>query len=465
MNHSSVLIDASSDYPRLDQVLHIAYFVPVNWGGQDKVSRSVVDFQHGRQPQADQWVRLAEMLLQPAPCDLIVRALSSKESSAGGEAPLDVLCARLAQKLNAPYAPERLWKTRRTLAVKNAGGLSARRKALLGAYEFNGHDLPPNTRVLVVDDLITTGATAQTIASTIRKELPDAEVRLFALARTNPHLVRLHLEDSAFEMAEEAPPVVEMNPHIDERYFSRSVAPEIVMPRERKLPPASPAALPQPPVRPAAAGPPAAEPVLPGTVIEGPPPLVEIPPEFGLDAPPRTAATTPVGGVAGKGRSFPRLDFSRLLARVPVASIRRAAIALRSPMVIGLGVGALIFVGVFLANQFLSTEVEVSRIPPPEKFTPPQPKEEPPPPPQEAPKKRPPIPRGTINVPSIRLRSEPSLDAEVLTAEVRMGDRVQILKKVPAEAGPDWLQIRTAQGISGWLFTSVVTPDSLQSPR
>jgi hypothetical protein len=465
MDHSSVLIDASADFPRLDQVVHIAYFVPVNWGGQDKVSRSVVDFQHHREPQTEQWIRLAETLLHKVPCDVIVRVLSSRESTADGKAPLDLLCTRLARRLGVPYAPERLWKTRRTLAVKNAGSLSARRKAILGAYEFSGHGLPPNARVLVVDDIITTGATALTVSSAIRKEIPGAAVRLFTLVRTNPHLVRLHLEEVTLEQAEEPVPMLEMNPHIDERYFSRSVAPEIVLPRERKFTPAAPPTLPHPPARPVPAEPPKAEPEVAEPVASETEHDLEIPPEFGLDGP---------MPVATDGATAPHVPAGILTeASVPARaavpgerkppSARRLISTLANPLAIGMGVALVVFVGVFLANQFLATDVQVARIPPPEQYTPVQPQEEPAKPPP-APKKRPQLPRGTVNVPSVRLRSEPSLEALVLPTEIRMSDRVTILRRNAAAAGPDWIEVRTSAGISGWVFSGVVTPDSTARP-
>lgn len=465
MDQRSLLIDASAEYPRLDQVVHIAYFVPVNWGGQDKVSRSVVEFQHHREPQTEQWIRLAETLLHNVPCDVIVRVLSSRESTAGGKAPLDLLCTRLAQRLDVPYAPERLWKTRRTLAVKNAGGLNARRKAILGAYEFSGQGLPPNARVLIVDDIITTGATAHTVAAAIRKEIPGAAVRLFTLARTNPHLVRLHLEEVAVEQLEEPVPILEMNPHIDERYFSRSVAPEILQPKERKLPPAAPATLPQPPARPVSSEFPAATPEVVEPVAPETEPLLEIPPEFGLDGamPVAVEGATAPQVSAGMNTSASVSDRTAVPGGRTLPSARRLISALANPLAIGMGVAFLVFVGMFIANQFLATDVQVAQIPPPEQYTPVQPRQKPAEPPP-APKKRAQLPRGTVNVPSIRLRSGPSLEALVLPTEIRMGDRVTILRRSAADAGPDWIEVRTAAGVSGWVFSGVVTPDSTARP-
>jgi hypothetical protein len=451
MTSSSGLIDASSDFSDVNQVLHIAYFVPVNWGGQDRVSRSIVDFQHHREPQTQQWIRLAESIMPPLPCDVIVRAMSSNESTSNGKSPLDLLCQALAQKLNVPYAPERLWKYRRTGAVKNAGERSARRKVLVNAYEFYGTSLSSKARVLLVDDLITTGATAGTIAAAVRKELPEAEIRLFTLARTDPHLVQIHLEGSTIASVEENELGTEVNPHLDERYFFRSASPALAQPpvRPRKAPPVRAPVLPQPPSR---------------SVEITPLPTATVSSEkvFGEEeehTPP--AATNPVPPPAEPAQtpsSRPRIPVQ--LAR-PVS---RPGPNLR-PIAIGIGLAFAVFLGFFLVNQLTWKRKPQTVIPPPQTTVVPsvQPVRPPQPPPPQVKRER--RPRGFITVPSIGLRAGPSLDTTILPTEVREGEEVVILQSVSAESGPDWVQVRTGAGTVGWVFTGVVAPDTSRARK
>lgn len=65
-------------------------------------------------------------------------------------------------------------------------------------------------------------------------------------------------------------------------------------------------------------------------------------------------------------------------------------------------------------------------------------------------------PTGVISVPSAALRAGPSLEAKPLKAVVKHRERVRILKRVAASSGPDWLQVQTASGRTGWVWASVV---------
>jgi hypothetical protein len=451
MTHSSGLIDASSDFADVNQVLHVAYFVPVNWGGQDRVSRSIVDFQHHREPQTQQWIRLAESVMPPLACDVIVRAMSSNESTSNGKSPIDLLCQRLSQKLNVPFAPERLWKYRRTGAVKNAGGRTARRKILVNAYEFYGTNLSPKARILLVDDLITTGATAATIASAIRKELPEAEVRLFTLARTDPHLVQMHLEGSAIASPEETELGAEVNPHLDERYFFRSTSPALAQPqvRTRKAPPVRAPVLPQPPDRPVELTP------LPTVTVSSEKVFGEEEEHVPL------AARSPVPPQAEPAQTpSPHPQMPVQLTR-PVS---RPGLNFK-PLAIIVGLAFVVFLGFFLINQLTWKERPKTDFPPPQTTVAPSvlPVRPPQPPPPQVKRER--RPKGFITVPSIGLRAGPSLDTTILPIEVKEGEEVVILQSVSADSGPDWVQVRTSAGTVGWVFTGVVAPDTSRARR
>lgn len=83
-----------------------------------------------------------------------------------------------------------------------------------------------------------------------------------------------------------------------------------------------------------------------------------------------------------------------------------------------------------------------------------QPVEEPPPPP--------PVvvedtfkPTAIVDVPNVGLRRSPSFSAKVASGKIKRGERVEVLKEYSGD-GPDWVQIRTRSGKTGWVFASVI---------
>ena len=93
--------------------------------------------------------------------------------------------------------------------------------------------------------------------------------------------------------------------------------------------------------------------------------------------------------------------------------------------------------------------------PQPATFTPPK---------EEARPRETPAPRvdrrvyGTINVPTVGLRSTPSIASPpVENANVTEGERVILIKTFSGETGPDWVFIQTARGSRGWVIAAVVT--------
>lgn len=65
-------------------------------------------------------------------------------------------------------------------------------------------------------------------------------------------------------------------------------------------------------------------------------------------------------------------------------------------------------------------------------------------------------PNAVITVPSAGLRSAPSLRSKALKTVVKENEKVRVLKRVSSDSGPDWVQIETASGRTGWVWASVV---------
>jgi ComF family protein len=94
----------------------------------------------------------------------------------GGNNP-DTLAYRLAAQLGLPMRP-RLLKRRRRTAPQASLPPSRRRANVRGAFRAPRHADLPGARVLLVDDIMTTGATVNEAARTLRR----AGVELVAVA-------------------------------------------------------------------------------------------------------------------------------------------------------------------------------------------------------------------------------------------------------------------------------------------
>ncbi len=459
MERTTGLIDASEEFPEAARALHIAYYIPVNWGIQDRISRSLIDFQHARDPQAMQWIRLAALLAgQVFSCDVIVRALSSKEKSAGGGEPLDRVCQELARRTDVPYAPERLQKTRQTQAVKNAGGRPTRMKLLLDAYRFDAVGLSETPRVLIVDDVITTGATLSAIASAIRKASPVAEILFLGLARTEPHLTRFHLEDALTPVPDITIDLLKVNAHLDERYFFGTTSPVAFKQRPITPPARTPPPEPRPATTPSVAA--SSEPVVP----RGTPETPAVKPKPAL-----TFEETPESHKEPQGELRPALQRreTQVDDRAIVRSAVQPAAAFKKLGLVatGLALTAVLVVALFLVKPQEEEPAPVqkavheeSTASSPSAASSSKPDLQPPQAPR-APVRR----RMEIALPSVGLRDNPGFDAAPLSINLTEGEKVTILDTYVAVSGPNWVRVRTGSGQTGWVFAGGVRVDTAKS--
>jgi hypoxanthine phosphoribosyltransferase len=427
MDRASSPIDDTLDFPEVAQAFHIANFIPVNWGIQDRISQTLTDFQFSREPQTTRWIHLAltaaSELGHP---DLIVRALTKRELISVGNHPLDRLGTELAGRLSSRYEGTRLSKLRQTAAVKNAGTRQARDKILQNAYHFDATGLEGGIQILVIDDIVTTGATFGAISEAIRAVLPEAKLTYFALARTDPWLVRVHLNQSV--VGDDGAASFHPNAHLDQRYFDGySQTAE----RKRKAPPSRPS--------------PGAS--LPSRGMSRSVKSVEVPevPLFDEEEAAPTLRRPVESRISTLRTRHPRPN---LPIRIPWAK----------PALIGAG---LLFVAML---AFLLMQEPEKIVPPPttpslpplhESFTSPQP---------EAPPRKPRIARpesrrhGVITVPSIGLREEPSMSSPSVPDVILQGqEEVTLVRVLKADAGVDWIQVETRSGKRGWVVAPVVS--------
>ncbi|HVS95221.1 MAG TPA: hypothetical protein VHE54_02010 [Puia sp.] len=160
----------------------------------DPLSRSLMKFKRGARPDVDAWIDCALTALaalakdRPDPDTILVRALGHGETHVSGHrpVPLDLLGDSLASQSGCRYLPGLLSKSRGTLANK---GLSPRERVaqLLDVYSAAPMHSPPGpaTSFLVIDDILTTGATVRAITLALSRSAPGLPIRLFTLARAS----------------------------------------------------------------------------------------------------------------------------------------------------------------------------------------------------------------------------------------------------------------------------------------
>jgi len=158
--------------------------------GRDTLSHSLMKFKLGRQPDLEGWIDCAlEMLTaMPVPPDAtIVRALHHNELLIPDTpVTLDLLGRQLADRFHHYYHPRLLRKARPIRPVKTFGK-PRREEELQGLYTIDptyAATLPEAPRHwLIIDDILTSGATIRAIIQAIRLSYPDTPLSIFTLAR------------------------------------------------------------------------------------------------------------------------------------------------------------------------------------------------------------------------------------------------------------------------------------------
>lgn len=115
--------------------------------------------------------------------DYIVRALGSTETIAQKNKPLGALCRSIATITNTTYNPIFLKKEKVTDPLK-AMNRNERKKALENVYSINQNIDMNGKRILIVDDITTTGTSLSVITQCILSKYKPATISAFCLAKT-----------------------------------------------------------------------------------------------------------------------------------------------------------------------------------------------------------------------------------------------------------------------------------------
>jgi predicted amidophosphoribosyltransferase len=178
---------------------YLCPYLPLT-AGADALSKSLLKFKQRIQPDLNAWIDCSAQLLGQlffSPDTIIIRPLRHDETFARPEFPsaLDLLGLSLATHLRCRYLPTLLTKSRPTLPNKHLTR-HERTSQLRDVYQLTPIPASPaaarspalapaTTPFLLIDDILTTGATMRALIGAIRHVYPDCPIRAFTLTRAD----------------------------------------------------------------------------------------------------------------------------------------------------------------------------------------------------------------------------------------------------------------------------------------
>ena len=156
-------------------------------GENDRISDLLLNFKSGVDDSFVFWKYIIEGHFKDDSFDYVIRVLSSSEISAKGNCSLDTLGETIAQFTNGVYNNGLLIKKRKTLQLKFLNK-EDRKHEVAGVYKLNKKIDLSNKKVLIIDDVITTGITISEVARCISSEFRTAKIFSYCLCRTSHDL-------------------------------------------------------------------------------------------------------------------------------------------------------------------------------------------------------------------------------------------------------------------------------------
>jgi predicted amidophosphoribosyltransferase len=178
---------------------YLCNYRPLHAGG-DRLSRSLLRFKEALAHDLQAWIdcALTELGQTSFPPDtILIRALASyeKRSSPQTRTALDQLGAAIALKVLLNWKPSLLEKHRTTRPHKNLAAAD-RWKEVRDVHHISEHAIKPGTHhFLLIDDILTTGATVVSIIRLLKSFFPAATCSVFTLAKSDQYsTLNTHLQ-------------------------------------------------------------------------------------------------------------------------------------------------------------------------------------------------------------------------------------------------------------------------------
>ena len=167
---------------------HLAYYFSKG-PADDQDKKRLLAFKNGEEHAQRYFIlNTLDALKKQEPAEdlVVLRALGSAEKAADDDrlSPLDRLGDSIALVYGCSYYPKIVTKHRATRPLKTLN-LTARKEELMGVYQVDSHFFNFNERpVMIIDDIVTTGATAGAIIRSIVGSFPRARISVLSLAWT-----------------------------------------------------------------------------------------------------------------------------------------------------------------------------------------------------------------------------------------------------------------------------------------
>ncbi len=167
---------------------HLCYYLSKNTS-RDNDQQLILDFKNNEAHAVRRFIIEAIEHLQHLDIDedtLVIRALSSKETRADQNVSKGLwrLGTSLSWVFDCDHFPGIIYKKRMTEPIKNMG-IAERKAELAQVYAVDKNMVDLNERkVLLIDDVVTTGTTAGSIIGAILAEFPRTRLQVFSLAWT-----------------------------------------------------------------------------------------------------------------------------------------------------------------------------------------------------------------------------------------------------------------------------------------
>jgi HAD superfamily hydrolase (TIGR01509 family) len=182
------VLSASNKFPRKDAIpsSHSRYYIPKKHtnGIYDETSKELLSFKDGNKKSIEFWKSIVRQEFENKSYDYVVRVLSSNELTARGRKPLDAIGETIASLTGAIYDKSVLSKSRITEELKYMNK-QERIAEISDVYQVSSRLDFSSKRVLIIDDVTTTGTTIKAVAKALKQHTQSIKLHGYCLCKTS----------------------------------------------------------------------------------------------------------------------------------------------------------------------------------------------------------------------------------------------------------------------------------------